>query len=467
MAQARREDASFRDPAGHVYRIGDRVLRSVTDFGAPAYELVRDSGFLSGLIAENQVVNFEEVSPCLLGTETANVAYLLEHPTLSFISYPYEWCFSALQSAALLQLDLLRQALKHGITLSDASAFNIQFQGPNPIFIDVLSFQRYQEGDYWTAHQQFCAQFLNPLLLTAKRGVPFNAWFRGSLEGLRSEDLNQLLSWTQKLDWRVLTHVTLPVRFQSSARNKIDADIGRVKALRLPRQSFEHMVSGLRNWIAELKPSKKLQSAWRDYATDNSYDAAAAETKADFTRRFASSVKPAMLFDVGCNTGVYAEIALQAGAAEVIGFDTDIGAVEAAFARATDKNLRFFPLLIDAANPSPGQGWFGTERKSLAARANADGLIAYAVLHHLVIGRNIPLAEAVTWLIGLAPEGVIEFVEKEDPMIRRMLQLRDDIFPDYRRDNFLAAVQNKAEIVETKEIIEMRRMLLWYRRVPD
>ena len=467
MITARREDASFRDPAGQVYRIEDRVLRSVTEFGAANYEFVRDSGLLSDLISSNRVIGIDEVSPDQLGHDAPGTKYLLEHPAIPFISYPYEWCFSALRAAALLHLDLQTAALDYDVKLSDASAFNVQFRGPEPIFIDALSFQRYHDGDYWTAHSQFCEQFLNPLLLTALRGVAFNGWFRGSLEGIRSEDLNGLLSWWHKMNWRVLTHVTLPRRFQNSARGKTAAQLDRIKSRPLPRDSYLQLIGGLRKWIDGLRPANRGQSAWRGYAADNSYDSEAAEAKADITRRFASTVKPEMLWDVGCNTGLYSEIALDSGAHHAVGFDTDNGAVEAAFDRAMEKNLSFLPLIVDAADPSPGQGWLGRERKSLKARANADGLLAYAVVHHLSIGRNIPLAEVVAWLIGLAPQGVIEFVEKDDPMIRLMLGLRDDIFDDYRRDAFLAAVADHAEIVEATEIIQKRRLIVWYRRRPD
>ena len=182
MQRAFREDASFRDPSGNVFVTDDRVFRSVSDIGAADYEFVRDSGFHQDLVAKRWLVESDELEPSFLEPTVPAPRYLLEHPKLPFISYPYEWCFSAMRSAALLQLDLLLEGLDRNITLSDASAYNIQFRGPEPIFIDVLSFRRYNEGDYWLAHRQFCEQFLNPLLLTATRGIAFNAWFRGSLE---------------------------------------------------------------------------------------------------------------------------------------------------------------------------------------------------------------------------------------------------------------------------------------------
>lgn len=409
------------------------------------------------------MIDTHEVAPETLNT-LSDCRYVLEHPKLPFISYPYEWCFSALRAAALLQLDLLTEALERDIMLSDASAYNIQFDGSKPVFIDVLSFRPYSDGEYWTAHQQFCDQFLNPLLLSAKGGIGFNAWFRGNIEGITSQDLNQLLPWFRKLSLRVVMHVTLPVRLQSGTRRNTAARLDNVARRSLPRSSLSNMISSLRSWIASLSLPSQKRGDWNSYETVNSYDNQATQTKEEFTRRFASAVKPTILWDIGCNTGKYADIALQAGAVKAIGFDSDAEAVETAFARSAKTGTSFLPLVLDLANPSPGQGWRGIERKSLLDRANADGMIAYAVLHHLSIGRNIPLAEAVSWLTDIAPEGVIEFVEKEDPMVRQMLRLRTDIFDDYHRDAFLAEIRKRAEIVETCEVIKGRRLLVWYRR---
>ena len=82
--------------------------------------------------------------------------------------------------------------------LSDATAYNIQFIGTRPLFIDVLSFVRYREGQVWKGHKQFCEQFLNPLLLHAYFGISHNAWFRGALEGVAVDDLAALLPWWRR-----------------------------------------------------------------------------------------------------------------------------------------------------------------------------------------------------------------------------------------------------------------------------
>ena len=122
------------------------------------------------------------------------------------------------------------------------------------------------------------------------------------------------------------------------------------------------------------------------------------------------------------------------------------------------------PLFLDAANPSPAQGWAGAERKDLASRGQPDALLALAFIHHLAIERNIPLPMAIRWLTGLAPRGVIEFVPKSDPTVETMLRLRNDIFSNYTRENFINAMSKHARIVKQETITGCGRMLVWYDR---
>jgi len=84
------------------------------------------------LVERGHLVGLKEVDVGILGPQASGARYVLEHPKLPFISHPYEWSFSALKAAALLQLDIYLAALEHAVTLTDATAYNIQFQGPNP-----------------------------------------------------------------------------------------------------------------------------------------------------------------------------------------------------------------------------------------------------------------------------------------------------------------------------------------------
>lgn len=464
MTAPRRDAGSFRDPSGHVYEVGGRIFRTVTDRHAAEYEVLQQNGFYKLLADEGLIVDAEVVPPETLGIGDFRIRHVLEHPKLPFVSYPYEWPFGALKAAALFHLDLHLKALEHGVTLSDASAYNVQFQGAVPIFIDLLSFRRYQEGEYWTAHRQFCEQFLNPLLLRALVGVSHNNWYRGALEGIPTADLLPLLPLRKWLSWGLLSHVVLPERLQRTSRAWTTDDLRRAAKRRLPRRSLVGMLQQLRRWIAKLAPARTGETVWGDYAETHSYRSSEHASKRQFVRRFVEKTKPALLFDLGCNTGDFSAVALEAGARNVIGFDSDQNALDRSFRRSLDQKLNLTPLFMDAANPSPDQGWGQKERRGLQHRASPDAVLALAFEHHLAIARNIPVPEVVAWIVGMAPQGVIEFVEKTDPTVQRMLSLREDIFDSYTEAAFSAALSRCARIVETDTVSATGRKLFWYER---
>jgi len=460
-----RDPASFRDPSGQIYHIDGRVYRSVQPVAVPDYEFVRDSGALDGLIENGSIIRSEDVDVSILGADAPKGGYVLEHPAVKFWSYPYEWSFSALKAAALLHLDIQIKLLESDVALSDATAYNIQFIGPKPIFVDFLSFRRYRENEHWEAHRQFCEQFLNPLILRATFGIPFQEWYRGQPEGIKSDHLANLVKWRHHLSLRMLGHVILPGRVGGWNEDKALKSASEAKARGLPRSRYSALLNQLRSWIASLKPQGIDDTTWHDYATENTYADAEAAAKRAFVSDFVKETSPSLLIDLGCNTGDYSEAALEAGAKSVIGLDADHGALEQAFARAKVKNLPFLPLYQDSANPSPGQGWNHGERRNLINRCqNVDAVIALALEHHLAIGRNIPLPEVVTWIAGLAPQGIIEFVHKDDSTIQKMLALRDDIFTDYSVENFTAALEGCARVVRREKVSAAGRELFWFSR---
>ena len=457
---------SFRDPTGRIYEFEGRVFRVISREAIPEYEFLRDTSLLSSLSEKGWIIGSVERSAgdYVLPGNSDEKKILLEHPRIPFISYPYEWPFRALQQAALLHLDLQLELLRGGATLSDATAYNIQFDGARPMFIDVSSLRRYRENEIWVGHRQFCEQFLNPLLLLALTGVPYHSWYRGSLEGITARDLAAVLSWRCKADWRTLIHVVLQARFQSSASRRSTADLGRLKGRGLSRSAFQGLLRQIRNWIEALHPKGARASTWADYERTHTYEAAEHEKKLRFVSEFAAETVPGILWDLGCNAGQYSIEALRSGAQRVIGFDYDLGAVDAAFERSREQNLPFLPLFLDAANPTPSQGWSQSERLGLSDRGPADAVIALAFEHHLTIGRNVPIPEFLDWLVSLAPRGVVEFVEKDDPTVQTMLALREDIFGHYCLENFRAALAQRARIIKETVVSSSGRRLFWYER---
>jgi ribosomal protein L11 methylase PrmA len=461
MSSATVNPGSFRDPGSRVFERDGRMFRAIWQRSASAYEQLRDSGLLTELIERGMLVPSREVDVKTIAVDPAP-AYVLDHDKLPFISYPYEWPFALLKRAALFHLDLQLAAVERGFTLSDATAYNVQFVATKPVFIDHLSFRPYVEGEVWAGHRQFCMQFLNPLILWSKKGISPAPWYRGSLEGISPEDLAQLLSWKDNLSWTVLTHVSGQATLQRRAI-KADASIAPGKQPKLSKIAFRGILEGLRSYIAKLANPVK-PTVWGDYADHNSYAAEDARIKRDFIVKMSAAVKPRQLFDIGCNSGDYSVAALEGGASSVVGFDFDYGALDAAVARADAHKLPFLPVWLDAANPSPSQGWAQAERAGFGQRSSAQALVALAFVHHIAIGRNVPIDMTIDWLISLAPTGIIEFPPKSDPMVQRLLSNREDIFPDYTEERFLQAIARNAKIVETLHITEGGRLLVWYQR---
>ena len=117
--------ASFRDPSGFLFRHRGVLYRQVNRSYEKDYLLLQKSGLYDLLVTKGLLISHREVSLDLARDQEA--CRILEPEPLPFISYPYEWCFSQLKDAALATLRIQRLALDRGLTLKDASAYNIQF----------------------------------------------------------------------------------------------------------------------------------------------------------------------------------------------------------------------------------------------------------------------------------------------------------------------------------------------------
>jgi SAM-dependent methyltransferase len=288
------------------------------------------------------------------------------------------------------------------------------------------------------------------------------AWYRGALEGIAPEDLAKLLGWKDRLSFTVLAHIIGPAAFE---RDRVAEGLNGKprREVKLPKHRLAAILTSLRDYIAGLAlPDKK--TVWDDYSENNSYDDARRAAKHEFVAAAVNGASPGLLYDVGCNSGEFSRTAIEAGARSVVGFDFDLGALERAFAHSDKMGGPMLPLWLDATNPSPAQGWASVERKGMHGRADADIVLALALIHHLAIAKNVPLDMAVDWLMNLAPSGVIEFPSKSDPMVQQLLRHRPDIFPDYTEEAFLRHVEARGRIVKQTRLAETGRLILGYDR---
>jgi ribosomal protein L11 methylase PrmA len=465
----RRDPGSFRDPSGCVYHWQGRVIRTVNRSAMENLHFAIDSRLLSKLAERGWIVSWNrppendiQAFKVAKGFGTTWVE-LIEHPRLPFVTYPYEWTFAQLKRAALTHLAIQMLALDHGAVLSDASAYNMQWIGAQPVHIDLLSFRKYRPGEIWVGYDQFCRQFLFPLLVDAYIGVPFQALYRGDIEGISVADIAAMLPWRRKyLSLRGYLHIALRSKIEAKIKSGSIRDVA--PQTEISEGQYRALLDDLHHWISGLQRRRRSATYWAEYANNTNYSSEAQQKKLAFVRSFTEHRRPNVLWDLGGNRGMYSEAAIGAGTQNAIVIDGDLDALEYAFRRAEEHKLPLLPVYMDLANPSSNRGWREQERKGLAARAPADAVLGLALIHHLAISRNIPLAEVVGCIMALAPSGVLEFVPKSDPMVAQMLKHREDIFPDYTEGNFLRAVLEQGVILNEVSLTPGGRHLVSFKR---
>ncbi len=378
---------------------------------------------------------------------------------IDFVSYPYEWSFGMLRDAALLTLRAQTIATESGFALRDATAYNVQFQRGRPILIDTLSFERAKAGEPWIAYRQFCEHFVAPLALMAHRDVRLGLMLRDHIDGIPLDLAATLLPGRTRLNLGLGAHVHAHARAQRRfAGDAPEAASSARKATVSPLRQ-RALIDSLERTIKSLD-WEPAGTEWADYADNTSYDDAATSAKEQLVRAYLEAAGGDVVWDLGANTGRYSRIPTELGR-RVIAWDVDPAATERHYrAIRRDGTESTLPLLLDLANPSPGLGWAGQERQSVAQRSNADVLLALALVHHLAIGRNVPLGSISAYFASLAPHLVVEFVPKEDAMVQRLLATRKDVFAEYTMEGFETAFARDWDVAESALIEGTSRVLL-------
>ncbi|MEE8346545.1 MAG: methyltransferase, partial [Dehalococcoidia bacterium] len=347
--------------------LGDRrVYRYFTGQHAAEFTALLETGLLdsfekSGAVIGTKPIAMEEAAE--LYRAAPDIGLVVEHPRIPFISYVYEWPFEMLKAAAIRSLEILQASLDKGYILKDATPYNIQFVGLNPLLIDVGSFERYEEGIPWMGYAQFCHTFLNPLLLQSITGVPFQMWMRSSLEGIDPVHLNSLIPLRHKLRKNVFIDVVLQAWFSRRyASRRSDAPSLRERSI--PKGVITGLVNRLTKSVSGLKRRGKAHSPWLDYEEQCHYEPEALQFKDRFVEEALARARPRMVWDLGCNVGRYSVMASRC-ADYVVAMDSDEATVGALYERIRGQHTNVLPLTVDLMNPSPGQGWAQEERRGL------------------------------------------------------------------------------------------------------
>ena len=303
------DGGSFKDPSGRVYRIseeagGGRVVRGLSDTSAAAMDKLLSEPFFRRLAADGDVVKtrlLDREDPAARRVIEEGWAAVVEHEAVDFVTWPYEWPFSMLKDAALLQLRLLETSARNGWILKDATPFNIQWMGARPVFIDVPSFVPWKDGEYWQGYRQFCSTFLMPLMLTAHLGIPFQPLLRSRLEGIPPEEAARYFYGLRRFRRGVLSHVWFPAKAERRARSRGARESPRAWR-RHPKTMLLALLDSLKRLVSRLSYAP-ASSDWARYSETHSYDEEDFERKRDFVERHTSARRPELTWDLGGEHG--------------------------------------------------------------------------------------------------------------------------------------------------------------------
>ena len=444
--------SSYRDPSGFIFEKNGILYRQVNKVFKEHFDFFIASGCYEKLVKKDWLIPHETIAENFSGDY--NWYATLKPERLSFISYPYEWSFDMLKDAALLTLDILKESLASGMILKDATPYNIQWHTGKLAFIDSLSFEKYDETVPWIAYRQFCENFLSPLLLAHYSRMPLQEMMLAYSEGIPLAVTKSFLPWRTKFSIHTYLHIHLHAKY--STKNPTP-QTGKNAAF--SKKKLLNLVASLEVLITKLKlPESK--STWSDYYDEASQRTDYLEHKRTIIQQWLEKIKPvATAADLGANTGEFSKL-MAAKNIETIASDFDPNCINALYneiKKNGEKNI--VPIIIDLSKPSPAIGVNNEERDSFIKRTHVDLALALALIHHLAIGKNIPLEKIADLFQRMCRYLIIEFVPKQDEKIKLMLTGKKDIYTAYKEENFLSSFKQYFSVLEKETIAGSERTI--------
>jgi hypothetical protein len=363
-----------------------------------------------------------------------------------------------LKDAALLTLKLLKESVGYGLILKDATPYNIQWHRGKLIFIDTLSFEKYNEQEPWIAYRQFCENFLAPLLLMHYSKNSLQQILLAYPEGIPLAIIRSLLPWRSRLSLHTYLHIHMHAAI---AQKNADTDQRKVN---FSKQKLLNLVTSLETLINKLKLSGQ-KSAWSDYYAEASQREDYLAQKKQLVKKWISNLDEIRTAaDLGANDGAFSRL-LAGQQVFTLVADFDPLCINNLYKDIRQNNQVYLePLVLDLSNPSPAIGVNNTERPSFISRIHVDLVLALAVIHHLVIGKNIPFDKMAELFKQLGNYLIIEYVPKTDEKIQLMLKSKKDIYSNYTSQDFENAFIKYFTILDKKETGNSGRVLYLMKR---
>ena len=457
---------SFRDPMGSVAIIENRVFRLISPSHESAVLEFLENPFFLNQIANGNfpitkiALDLPEALNHIIHNDKLTSSLILQHELIPFPIYPHEWTPSMLFDAGQFTIDLAEQALTHGLTLKDATPWNVLFSDGRPMFCDMLSFEAWMGSKIWLAYSQFQRTFVLPLYANKQHAWPVHSTFIDKRDGLDPSILVATIKgWRRWAPFELQT-IIFPTKLSrgSIVGNKITIEkvishqnVNYKLAEFVMRRSFKR----LRGQLFDVLPNEKQRTKWSHYEDDLlHYSVEEHDQKLNFVRESLLRSGKGRVLDIGANAGEYSIIAATQGNS-VVATDFDIAALDKLYIRVKAERLPITPVVFNIARPTPAVGWNNQEVDSFLTRAKGqfNVLMVLAILHHLIVTERVPLNAIVKLLYELEAKFlIIEWVSPNDLRFKQISKTHDNLYANLTEDSFRIELEHNYSILERLQL---------------
>ncbi|HEY8388912.1 MAG TPA: hypothetical protein VIK74_09925 [Parasegetibacter sp.] len=427
MNEVRKHPASYKDPAGFIFSLDGKIYRQVNKEYASHYDHLMNSGLYQKLVNSGLILPHIETN--LPFADRDNGYKILEPETLTFVSYPAEWSFDMLRDAALLTLKVNLTAIEYEMVLKDATPFNVQVHQGKMVFIDTLSFEKYDESKPWVAFRQFCECFLSPLFLSHYNSAELIKLLSVYIDGIPAGLTAKLLPFRSRFSLAAWLYFYLPGMVNNNQGNKPQTNGG------FNKQKLQRLLQHLTTTVERLK-CRNENTVWDNYYQETILGKEYLEEKEKIFRSYIDVISFENAVDLGANDGHFSRIL--SSKSRVVAVDFDHNCINRLYNQAKKSAVsNLIPLVVDLSNPTSAVGFANTERQSFIERCKPDLLLALALIHHLVFGKNIPLSNIAKLLSMMTSKYlIIEFVPFEDIKVQELVKNKDNFHRNYSQEEF-------------------------------
>lgn len=414
-----------RDQYGQLFVHEGRLLRGIRAGHAEFYGGLLALPAIREAIANGLLIGAQKVDATL-----DHYPLVIEHPRIPFVTYPFEWTPSMFKAATLCLLRLNQHLMRHGLCLNDGHPWNILFKGPHPIFVDFTSIVALC-GGRWEAAAEFEIWCIRPLELMAKGYADLSRSLLSHTLNFPSENFPAAML-RSPAKRGPLGKLTAPLElFAEKIRRHVRH--------RLARGDTSLGAEGVARLISRVEKLNVIPpvDSWTDYYStridSNTYTGrleefdtirkASAKTRA--VEEILTHIQPRTVLDIGCNRGIYSQLAAMKGAS-VIGIDQEDAVLDLMFHDSARLGTEVTPLYVDVLAPLEAVGYKEMPPPRAGERLRADCVLALAVIHHLVFTQEQQsFAHVVRALANYTNRHLIlEFIPTTDEVYQRLLHKR-------------------------------------------